>query len=170
MFESKTRPLILSERARGPLRGELQHIGPPGPGFQLEGSILAGNEAGLVDDCVAPALRRTGAPSAESLGWNLVGDATGCGMVSEEGDRLGTAAEPIDPLLGDLADNGGPTPTHALEPGSPALDRIPAEACASSRILVPTYVQHSVRTTPEARFEDGVRRLLQTVARLSAAT
>jgi len=133
--------------------GELQHIGPPGPGFQLEGSILAGNEAGLVDDCVAPALRRTGAPSAESLGWNLVGDATGCGMVSEEGDRLGTAAEPIDPLVGDLADNGGPTPTHALEPGSPALDRIPAEACASSRILVPTYVQHSVRTTPEARFE-----------------
>ncbi len=27
-----------------------------------------------------------------------------------------------DPLLGPLADNGGPTPTHALLPGSPALD------------------------------------------------
>ncbi len=27
-----------------------------------------------------------------------------------------------DPLLGPLADNGGPTPTHALLPGSPAID------------------------------------------------
>ncbi len=29
----------------------------------------------------------------------------------------------VDPLLGPLADNGGPTLTHALLPGSPALDR-----------------------------------------------
>src|SRR5262245_62592708 len=28
----------------------------------------------------------------------------------------------VDPRLGPLADNGGPTPTHALLPGSPALD------------------------------------------------
>ena len=28
----------------------------------------------------------------------------------------------VDPLLGTLADNGGPTKTHALLPGSPALD------------------------------------------------
>jgi hypothetical protein len=28
----------------------------------------------------------------------------------------------VDPLLGPLADNGGPTKTHALLPGSPALD------------------------------------------------
>jgi hypothetical protein len=30
-----------------------------------------------------------------------------------------------DPLLGPLADNGGPTMTHALLPGSPAIDAIP---------------------------------------------
>jgi hypothetical protein len=29
---------------------------------------------------------------------------------------------PGDPLLGPLQDNGGPTPTHALLPGSPAID------------------------------------------------
>jgi hypothetical protein len=29
-----------------------------------------------------------------------------------------------DPLIGPLADNGGPTQTHALLPGSPALDRV----------------------------------------------
>jgi hypothetical protein len=32
----------------------------------------------------------------------------------------------IDDILRPLADNGGPTPTHALPPGSPAIDVIPA--------------------------------------------
>jgi hypothetical protein len=35
---------------------------------------------------------------------------------------VGTAANPIDPLLGPLQDNGGPTPTMALLAGSPALN------------------------------------------------
>ena len=35
---------------------------------------------------------------------------------------MGTPASPIDPLLGPLADHGGLTKTHALLPGSPALD------------------------------------------------
>jgi parallel beta-helix repeat protein len=34
-----------------------------------------------------------------------------------------------DPGLERLGDYGGDTPTHALLPGSPALDAIPAEAC-----------------------------------------
>jgi len=38
---------------------------------------------------------------------------------------IGSAANPIDPLLGPLADNGGPTKTHALLVGSVALDAIP---------------------------------------------
>ena len=38
------------------------------------------------------------------------------------GDQLGTGASPLDPLLGNLADNGGPTLTHALLNGSPAVD------------------------------------------------
>ena len=33
------------------------------------------------------------------------------------------------PILGPLADNGGETQTHALLPGSPAIDAIPAESC-----------------------------------------
>jgi CSLREA domain-containing protein len=35
-----------------------------------------------------------------------------------------------DPLLGPLQDNGGPTFTHALQTGSPAIDAVPLEACA----------------------------------------
>ena len=57
-----------------------------------------------------------------SLGANLVGDGTGAtGFVTS--DQVGVAAAPIDARLGPLADNGGPTPTHALLPGSPAIDR-----------------------------------------------
>jgi hypothetical protein len=32
-------------------------------------------------------------------------------------------------MLGPLQDNGGPTPTHALLRGSPAMDRIPVSTC-----------------------------------------
>jgi hypothetical protein len=35
-----------------------------------------------------------------------------------------------DPMLDVLADNGGGTLTHALQPGSPAIDCIPATACS----------------------------------------
>ena len=34
-----------------------------------------------------------------------------------------TISPDSDPLLAPLADNGGPTPTHALLPGSPAINQ-----------------------------------------------
>ena len=40
----------------------------------------------------------------------------------ENGDIIGTLENPIDPLLGELQDNGGATPTQALLEGSPAID------------------------------------------------
>jgi predicted outer membrane repeat protein len=58
-----------------------------------------------------------------SGGHNLIGDGTGgTGFANGVGgDQVGTAAHPIDPRLGPLANNGGPTPTQALLPGSPAI-------------------------------------------------
>jgi hypothetical protein len=38
-------------------------------------------------------------------------------------DQLGTAAAPINPLLGALAFNGGPTETHKQMASSRAIDR-----------------------------------------------
>ena len=38
-------------------------------------------------------------------------------------DMVGTAGSPLDPRLGPLANNGGPTQTHALLSNSPAIDR-----------------------------------------------
>ncbi|HWC58614.1 MAG TPA: choice-of-anchor Q domain-containing protein [Verrucomicrobiae bacterium] len=40
----------------------------------------------------------------------------------KNGDIVGTTNSVIDPLIGPLADNGGPTLTVALQPGSPAID------------------------------------------------
>ena len=51
-----------------------------------------------------------------SLGYNLSSDDGG-GYLNGPGDQINT-----DPLLGALQDNGGPTFTHALLPGSPAID------------------------------------------------
>ena len=55
-----------------------------------------------------------------SLGHNLIGDGSG-GSGYAATDLVGTSASPIDPMLGPLQDNGGPTWTMALLPGSPAL-------------------------------------------------
>jgi hypothetical protein len=54
---------------------------------------------------------------------NLIGNADGSfGFSAARGDRFGSTANPLDPKLGQLADNGGPTPTVALLSGSPAID------------------------------------------------
>jgi hypothetical protein len=56
-----------------------------------------------------------------SLGHNLIGNGTG-GSGYTDTDLVGTSANPIDPRLGPLQDNGGQTPTMALLAGSPALN------------------------------------------------
>jgi hypothetical protein len=59
-----------------------------------------------------------------SQGNNLIANGTGATGVTNgvNGDLVGTSASPIDPKLGPLQDNGGPTPTMALLAGSPAID------------------------------------------------
>jgi hypothetical protein len=70
-----------------------------------------------------------------SFGYNIVGNqGINCTVNRGPGDQVGgryykdpdTGKEdylrPIDPKLGFLSQNGGPTPTHALLDGSPAID------------------------------------------------
>ena len=49
-------------------------------------------------------------------GYNVCSD-DGSGLLNGSGDQINT-----DPMLGPLQNNGGPTLTHALLPGSPAID------------------------------------------------
>jgi len=53
-----------------------------------------------------------------SAGHNLIENTGGCNIV---GDTSGNITG-LDPVLGPLTDNGGFTQTHALLPGSPAID------------------------------------------------
>jgi hypothetical protein len=57
-----------------------------------------------------------------SLGHNLDGDGSSGFTNSINGDLVGTMSNPLDALLGPLADNGGPTQTHSLLLGSPAIN------------------------------------------------
>lgn len=83
------------------------------PGFaslRLSNSIVAGNSAWLGGpDC-------KGAPMT-SLGHNLIGNTGGCDFPTAPGDLTNVSAE-----LDVLADNGGPTQTHAPLESSPAID------------------------------------------------
>jgi len=59
-----------------------------------------------------------------SSGANFIGDAGNSGgfVNGVNLDAVGTTGSPFDPVVGPLQDNGGPTQTHALLAGSPALD------------------------------------------------
>ena len=86
----------------------------------LHNTLIAGNfrgATGTTRDDVHGALNSSG-------DYNLIGDGTGMTGLSDgvNGNQVGTAANPIDPLLGPLDNNGGPTLTHALLSGSPATD------------------------------------------------
>jgi hypothetical protein len=60
-----------------------------------------------------------------SLGFNLVGNGeSGAGLVNgANSNMIGNSISPLDPRLEPLQMNGGFTPTHALLPGSPAIDQ-----------------------------------------------
>ncbi len=67
-------------------------------------------------------------PPFTSLGHNIEqGAADDCGLAGT-GDQL------ADPALGPLADNGGPTQTRAIAPGSPALDNVPNAFCVGGTL------------------------------------
>jgi hypothetical protein len=63
---------------------------------------------------------------AASDGYNIESPGNTCGF-DQETDQVSVSAD--DLKLAELADNGGPTMTHALLSGSVAIDVIPADMC-----------------------------------------
>lgn len=85
----------------------------------ISSSIIAWNDNA---ECTA-----AGSGSITSGGYNI-DSGTDCGFTSS-GDMQNT-----DPILDTLADNGGPTWTMALLPGSPATDATSDPACADPTV------------------------------------
>ena len=75
----------------------------------IANTIVAGNQGANAPDCYGP---------ISSADFNLIGNTNGCTITGVTTHNIYGK----DPLLGPLADNGGPTLTHALSPGSPAID------------------------------------------------
>ncbi len=79
----------------------------------LNNTIVAGNVGVDISGQVQPNSKN-----------NLIGDGTGISNLTQldPSNLIGTTADPINSMLGALANNGGPTETMALLPGSPAID------------------------------------------------
>ncbi len=80
----------------------------------LNNTLVAGNVASTESDI-----------SGKFVGiYNLIGNGAGqTSLVNGvDGNIVGTFETPIDPLLGQLQDNGGPTLTQYLQPESPAIN------------------------------------------------
>lgn len=94
----------------------------------LSNTLLAGN-----DDHSGPDDCSGGGLYSGLGGHNLIGVGDGCGLVNgKNGDQVGSGAHPLNPLLGPLQNNGGPTQTMALLKGSPAIDRGDDPTCMTS--------------------------------------
>jgi beta-glucanase (GH16 family) len=104
------------------------------PSLKLTNTLITGNHWYACEQHAA------GTVSLTSGGHNLVQDGS-CSPVAS--DLIGA-----DPLLGPLADNSGPTQTHALLAGSPAIDA--ADAAAS-----PATDQRSVARPQGAGYDIG---------------
>ena len=88
----------------------------------------SGNTVNASNTIIAKNANFGGKPSPDfsgeltSQGYNFIGDSSGATITPAPGDQIGTAALPIDPLLGPLQDNGGPTQTQALLADSTAIN------------------------------------------------
>jgi hypothetical protein len=95
-----------------------------GLGLSVGNTIIGGNTANTGPDVAA---------TVTSLGYNLIGNTSGSHGFGAAGDQLN-----VNPHLGPLAANGGPTQTMGLLPGSPAIG---AGSSTLSGVAVPTTDQ-----------------------------
>ncbi len=94
--------------------------------IRMRNSLFAGNTgASSNHDCTTNL-----AANVITEGYNLIRVNNGCASSFAGTDQEGTSGTPLEPLLGGLAANGGPTETRALGAGSPAIDRGDPLGCA----------------------------------------
>ena len=91
----------------------------------LLGSIVAGN----VDSDPGQATADCYGSAFTSQGSNVLGTGSDCAVGADDVAFAGALADLLNPTL---ADNGGPTPTHALVANSPALGSAAAAAGAGA--------------------------------------
>jgi Putative Ig domain len=102
---------------------------PGGSNLSLNNSLIVGNQAAVapeiqnVTDCPSPFGCRPNTINANNFNlFGTNGDTGVCGFTPGPTDIVPAPGVGIADILSPLADNGGPTRTHALLAGSPAVD------------------------------------------------
>src|SRR5271166_1489326 len=122
----------------------------------VNNTIVAGNTSTeTIDNDISGQVQPTSA-------FNLIGDGSGISNFTDLGEPtlsnlIGTTADPLNPLLGPLAEYGGPPQTMALLPGSPAID-----AGSNALAIDPTTGQ------PLAYDQRGLPRIVNNVVDIGA--
>lgn len=92
----------------------------------LRNTILAANEDGSPGTADVPDCEVQGGATITAASYDLIGNWNGCNLIVPQGApgiHIGDAQNPVDPLLEiGINPNGGPTPTLALLPDSPAIN------------------------------------------------
>jgi len=94
----------------------------------MRNSLVAGNAAPIGPEITG---------QLTSDGYNLIQDSSGVTFADPlKQHRTDVSVQNLTDVKIDLLlrNNGGPTPTLALLPGSPAIDRIPLKACLLNTI------------------------------------
>jgi CSLREA domain-containing protein len=109
------------------------HANGDGGGVENDGGIVVIRNTIIADNEDVPAGGSTPDCGGEitSQGYNLIGSTSGCTFTPATGDLTGLASG-----LAALAQNGGPTATHALLPQSPAIDAGNPARCADEQAMV----------------------------------
>jgi hypothetical protein len=141
-----------------------------GGGLYVSTPLSSSTKVSLTDSLVAGNSATSGGPDVSgpvlaTSAYNLIGNGDGSTGLSNgnNGNQVGTTTAPIDPRLGPLQDNGGPTPTMALLSGSPAIDagsntNPPAfdQRGTGSARVVGAGIDIGAFEAPAANFQPGV--------------
>ncbi|MCA9055369.1 MAG: hypothetical protein KDA75_16120, partial [Planctomycetaceae bacterium] len=139
-----------------------------GESLAVINSIVAGNQALINPDFTAPGNAPGSSTRALLVISSLIGNNQGTTLVADanatfsnthqSASFVGSNGAPIDPLLAPLADNGGRNLTHALLPGSRAIDH-GENALAispSTRFSLPLPYPNDQRLDPFIRIFNSV--------------
>ena len=95
---------------------------PHNASVSISNTIIAGNAADINPDCSG---------QLTSNGYNLIGFVNSCAISAANADQIGSSSA-LNAMLGNLANNGGTTLTHALLTGGPAIDAGNSLFCAAT--------------------------------------
>jgi hypothetical protein len=122
--------ILVNNSITGPFVPPTVGSGSGGGLHLVNGSTVSLTNTLIADNVVAGAAVAGSAPSDPDLSGNLassdhdlIGQGSGSNLSNGvNGNQVGTPSTPLNPVLSPLQNNGGPTATMALLPGSPAID------------------------------------------------